>query len=183
MPIYTSAIPCLMLEVVLCVVSASAQRPGPLAPSLSDLSRKAGYIFSGTVTSMRRVAPRGPYSVPTVEVTFRVEQAIRGVRAGQILTVREWAGMWDAGNRFRIAERVLLFLHSPGKLGLTSSVAGPFGRFSMNSSGDVILESARAAAFRNDPVLRLPLRRTPLHSQASVNSRTFARAVRRSLEY
>ncbi len=183
MPRYASGIPCLILELVLGVVSASAQRPGSPAPTLSDLSRKAGYIFSGTVSSIRRVTPRGPYSVPTVELTFRVDQAIRGVRAGQMLTVREWAGLWDAGDRYRVGERVLLFLHAPGKLGLTSSVAGSFGRFPMNSGGDVILESARAAAFRSDPVLRLPLRRTPLHSQASVNSRTFARAVRRSLEY
>jgi hypothetical protein len=49
--------------------------------SLRRLSRSAGYIFDGTVLSVGRLATDSG-SVETVEITFRVEQAIRGVKNG-----------------------------------------------------------------------------------------------------
>ena len=95
--------------------------------SLRRLSRNAGYIFDGTVLSVARVAA-GSGSLETVEITFRVEQAIRGVKNGQVVTIREWGGLWNSGQRYRSGERLLLFLYKPGKLGLTSPVEGPRGR-------------------------------------------------------
>jgi hypothetical protein len=63
--------------------------------------------------------------VTSVAITFQVEQAIRRTRVGQQLTIHEWAGPWTAGERYRVGERLMLFLHAPSKLGLTSPSAGP----------------------------------------------------------
>ena len=78
--------------------SAAAQ--GPLAghspPPISGLrllTRNSGYIFDGTVLSVERVAEADPSSLGAVQITFRVERAIRGVRNGQVLTIREWTGL------------------------------------------------------------------------------------------
>lgn len=109
-------------------------------PNLSPLTRSSGYIFSGTVTTVGRTAATGiAGDVATMQITFRVEQAIRGVRAGQILTIREWAGLWEAGERYHPGERVMLFLYPPSRLGLTSPVGGSQGRFPIDRSGRVML--------------------------------------------
>ncbi|MGA7930571.1 MAG: hypothetical protein WCA20_31815 [Candidatus Sulfotelmatobacter sp.] len=60
---------------------------------------------------------------------------MRGTSPGQSLTIQEWAGLWTSGERDRVGERVLLFLYSPSKSGLTSPVAGAMGRFAMDSQG------------------------------------------------
>jgi len=122
-----------------------------------------------------------------MRITFRVEQAIRGVRTGQMLVIREWAGLWESGERYRTGERVLLFLYSPSKLGLTSPVGGPLGRFAMDSNGRVILnrdildrdilDGERAGVLSSDPAIE-----TGLRGKARVSSRDFARAIRRAAE-
>jgi hypothetical protein len=109
------------------------------------LTAKSGYIFDGTVLTVEPIAGAEPGSVGAVQISFRVEQAIRGVQTGQVLTIREWAGLWDAGDRYRPGERLLLFLYRPSKLGFTSPVGGPLGRFSIDSRGNVIVENARLA--------------------------------------
>jgi hypothetical protein len=118
----------------------------PTAPGLSQLVRSAGYIFTGTVRSIERVAPSGPNEVTTMRITFQVEQAIRGVQAGQTLVIHEWAGLWESGPRYRPAERVLLFLYHPSRLGLTSTVGGPLGRFNLDQSGQVIIRQTQIDA-------------------------------------
>ncbi len=119
-----------------------------------QLARAAGIIFSGRVTSIGRsfFSSSRPDPAATV-VTFRVEHAIRGTLAGQNLTIHEWAGLRLSGEHYRIGERVLLFLYSPGKLGLTSPVAGSMGRFAMNSQGQVVLSAQHVAALAGDPML------------------------------
>ena len=103
------------------------------------LIRSSGYIFAGTVRSVERVAPKGK-GVAIVLISFHVDQAMRGVRTGQTLAIREWAGLWESGERYRPGERVLLFLYPPSKLGLTSPVAGPMGRFRIGPDGRVIFD-------------------------------------------
>jgi hypothetical protein len=89
-------------------------------PAISSCAiENSGYIFDGTVLSVQS-APDDANGLATVQITFRVEQAIRGTRAGQILTIREWAGLWNSGERYHAGERLLLFLYSPSSLGLTS---------------------------------------------------------------
>ena len=137
----------------LVLISLSAAGQNPLAqPSLSAISnlrllnRSSGYIFDGTVLSVERIAQSESSRVAAVQITFRVEQAIRGTRSGQRLTIREWAGLWNSGERYRPGERLLLFLYSPGKLGLTSPVGGFLGRFAVDSGGNVVFESGGLSA-------------------------------------
>ena len=54
----------------------------PVSPWLA-LNRRAGMIFAGKVLSVRRVPPRNLRDLRTVEISFHVETAIRGVRTGK----------------------------------------------------------------------------------------------------
>ena len=121
--------------------------------ALAQIARGAGTIFSGAVTAIARRPATGGQSVETVAITFHVENAIRGTTPGQDLTITQWIGLWSSGQRYRLGERVLLFLYPPSKLGLTSCVAGPMGRFSVDPSGQVLLSARHLLAFRADPLL------------------------------
>jgi hypothetical protein len=126
-------------------------------PGLPPLTHNSGYIFAGTVKSVERAAPGGS-SVATVQITFHVDQGMRGVRTGQMLAIREWAGLWNSGERYRLGERVLLFLYPPSKLGLTSPVQGALGRFRIGPGGQVILDPGRVGLPANRPRIGDPLR-------------------------
>ena len=104
-----------------------------------------------------------------MEITFRVDVAVRGVRVGQVLKVREWAGLWDSRDRYRRGERVLLFLYPPSKLGLTSPIGGDMGRFEVGGDGRVLLPGW---LFRNTSSL---VRWQP---GSRVNAREFAEFLR-----
>ena len=129
--------------------------PGTASEAISFrlIARATGTIFSGTVISIaRRPATRGQ-TVETVAITFHIENAIRGATPGQDFTISQWIGLWSGGQRYRVGERVLLFLYPQSKLGLTSSVAGPMGRFTLDRRGRVLLSAQHLSAFRTDPVL------------------------------
>jgi hypothetical protein len=64
-----------------------------------------------------------------VEITFHVDRGVRGVQTGRTLKIREWMGVWEFGQRYRLGEKVFLFLYPTSKLGLTSVVGGTQGRF------------------------------------------------------
>ncbi|MFZ0138848.1 MAG: hypothetical protein WAK89_17420 [Candidatus Sulfotelmatobacter sp.] len=118
-----------------------------------QLVRSAGIIFSGRVTFIGHAeSPFHPNPASTT-VTFQVEHAIRGTSPGVNLTIHEWAGLWTSGERYRVGQRVLLFLYGPSKLGLTSPVAGALGKFTMDSQGQVVMGSQHVAAFAGDPIL------------------------------
>jgi hypothetical protein len=110
-------------------------------------------IFSGTVTKIERRAATAGQSVETVAVTFRIENALRGATPGEDLTITQWIGLWSSGQRYRVGERVLLFLYPASKLGLTSCVGGPLGHFAIDRAGQVLLTVQQLSAFRKDPVL------------------------------
>lgn len=111
--------------------------------NLHHLTKSSGYIFAGTVQSVEHVSSSGTTGIASTQITFHVDRAIRGVRSGQTLVIREWAGLWQSGERYRIGERVLLFLYPPSKLGFTSPVGGPMGRFVVDEGLRVWLEPAR----------------------------------------
>jgi hypothetical protein len=71
-----------------------------------------------------------------------VQQGIRGVRPGSVVTIREWAGLWTGRDthepRYRIGERSLLFLYPPRAGGLTSPV-GNRGKLGIDRVGRVAL--------------------------------------------
>ena len=131
--------------------SPPARLPTPV--SFPGIARSAGKIFSGTVKSIaRKPATRGS-AVETMAITFHVDNAIRGATPGEDLTISQWIGLWTSGQRYRVGERVFLFLYPNSKLGLTSSVAGPMGRFNVDQWGRALLSARHLTAFRTDPVL------------------------------
>ena len=140
------------------------------------LTRSSGYIFAGTVKSVDRLAPKGN-GVATIQISFHVDQAMQGVRTGQMLTIREWAGLWESGERYRPGERVLLFLYPPSKLGLTSPVRGPIGRFRIGPGGQVALDPRRIGV----PTVR-PGMRDRLTGRTSVSPRDLVRFFRSAEE-
>jgi len=138
-----------------------------------QLARAAGTIFSGTVTAIARHPANAGQSVETVAITFHIEQAIRGAVPSEDLTISQWIGLWSSGQRYRVGERVLLFLYPPSKLGLTSCVGGGMGRFAIDPWGRVLLSAQHLSAFRTDPVLG---------GKSRVRLRDFAWAVQRASE-
>jgi hypothetical protein len=144
------------------------------ALTLRQLTRSSGYIFVGTVTRIQAGAS-APNKLATMRITFHVDQAIRGVRSGQSLTTREWAGLWESGGSYRIGQRLLLFLYPPSKLGLTSAVGGWQGRFALDSQGEFILGQERLIA---NPIVR----RSWNGNKFRVGIREFRHAIRRAEE-
>jgi hypothetical protein len=133
--------------------------------------RSAGIIFSGQVTSIGPADSSSGQATASTAVTFLVEHAIRGASPGQSLTIHEWAGLWNSGERYRVGDRVLLFLYAPGKLGLTSPVAGAMGKFAMDSRGAIVITGQQTAVFGADPILG---------GKTAVSYSDFALAVRRA---
>lgn len=152
--------------------------PGrPVFPSgpvgLQQLVHAAGTIFSGTVTAIARHPATHAQTVETVAIAFHVERVIRGASPGTDLTVEQWMGLWSSGQRYRVGERVLLFLYPPSKLGLTSTVGAEIGRFRVDPAGRVMLSAQQLSAFRDDPALA---------GKSRVKFNDFALAVQRAAE-
>ncbi|HZR56220.1 MAG TPA: hypothetical protein VFA74_05070 [Terriglobales bacterium] len=128
--------------------------------TLRRVTRNSGYIFAGTVMAIQP-AMSSHNKLATVRITFRVDHAVHGVRRGQSLTMREWAGLWESGERYRVGQRLFLFLYPPSKLGLTSPVGGWQGRFTLDSQGEFIVGQEHTIAnpiLRNGRELRLGVR-------------------------
>lgn len=126
-----------LVHVVLVIfVAAPVFAATPTTPasvrSMAQLTRQSGYIFTGTVVSAGR-------DHGAVRVTFAVEQAIRGVRAGETLSIREWAGLWGRQPHYHIGQRLMLFLYPQSKLGLTSPVSGDVGQVKVLPGDTVIV--------------------------------------------
>jgi hypothetical protein len=147
--------------------------PVPVSLGFPQVSGAAGTIFSGTVTRVERQAATSAQPVETVSITFHVENALRGASPGERLTISQWVGLWSSGQRYRVGERVLLFLYPKSKLGLTSCVGGQIGRFPVDRWGRVLLSAQHLSAFRTDPVLG---------GRSRVPFSDFALAVRRAGE-
>ena len=108
------------------------------ATSFNDLrliARHSGMIFSGRALRVEHLPADSTSAVASTRITFRVQTAIRGVRAGQVIAIREWDGLWNSGERYRPGERVLLFLFPASRLGLTSPVGGRLGRLRVDGAG------------------------------------------------
>ena len=120
----------------------------PQQPPWQRITRDSGMAFSGVVTHVQRSASASG----TTQITFRVESAIRGVRRGQVVTIREWSGLWNSGERYVAGERVLLFLYPKSKLGLTSPVGGKLGRYAVDPAGRVLIGGPQMISPRPVPL-------------------------------
>ncbi len=117
-----------------------AQASGPAPLSLTQLTKKAGFIFAGRVLRVERPAPQ-PDRVAVVQVTLQVERAQRGTQRGQVFILTQWAGAWDSGPHFRPGQRLLLFLYPRSPTGLTSVVGGRLGQFDLDAGGNIVLRA------------------------------------------
>lgn len=111
-------------------------RPTPITPG--QFIERSGLIFSGTVMKVEHTIAMRKAGESITQITFRVNDAVRGVHPGEVIRVREWGGLWNAGERYQIGETLFLFLYPPSKLGLTSPVGGAAGKF-MVRDGRVLL--------------------------------------------
>jgi hypothetical protein len=145
-----------LVAIVLAIVPTcvAAQRPDPTDElrQLPQITRASGLIFSGTVLAIEHLASTETGQADVTQITFRVESAIRGARKGQRLQIREWAGLWNAGERYRVGERWFLFFYPQSKLGLTSIVGGKLGRYSLNDSGGVLVGGSPGRPSRPIPL-------------------------------
>jgi hypothetical protein len=99
------------------------------------MSDMAGIVFVGHVTAVRHRESEDVAS-GVVEVEFFIEQAVRGCTAGSTYVLREWAGLWSGGDqRYRVGQRLLMFLHAPGRGGVTSPVGGMAGVIPIGGAG------------------------------------------------
>jgi hypothetical protein len=128
----------------------------PVAPgtvAFDSVVSAAGIIFSGRVTSIRRAPLPAGEGPACTTVTFQVDHAIRGIAQAQSLTIHEWAGLWNGGERYHVGENLMLFLYPPSKLGLTSPVAGEMGRYAVDSQGRILMNGQNSASLMTDPIL------------------------------
>lgn len=147
-----------------------------LPPDLSEITHRAGMIFVGRVLKIEPVRVAASDEVASVQITFQVEQGVRGARSGETLSFREWAGLWTAGPRYRIGQRLMLFLYAPSALGLTSPVGDRAGEFAVDRDGRIVLTPGQQQAIRISP--------KPVHLDVKrpVPLREFTRVVRRMRE-
>jgi hypothetical protein len=93
--------------------------------NLREVTARAATIFVGRVISIKPMPPASSDQVGCVQITLQVEQGIRGARAGEHFSFREWVGLWSEADRYRVDQRIMLFRYTRSTLGLTSPVAGP----------------------------------------------------------
>lgn len=163
--------PVIQRNSILASPSFHADHTGPIG--FPEMVRAAGLIFSGTVTGIERQPAIPGRSVETVKITFRVDNAVRGVMPGDTLAISQWIGLWSSGQRYRLGEHILLFLYPRSKLGLTSSIARSLGRFPIDSWGRILLSPQQLSALQKDPVLG---------GKSRLHFSDFALAVRRASE-
>ncbi len=144
-----------------------------LGPHWKQLSRSAGMVFSGTVIGVETQPAGKDRPVPLILTKFRVDRAFAGVRPGQVLTIREWAGAWSTHRAMHSGQRMLIFLYPPSRLGLTSPVGGPLGQVTLDSRGEIAHAVALAINPRN---ARSPMRVAA--TQPIITLRQLERAIR-----
>ncbi|MGZ4787379.1 MAG: hypothetical protein ACXVZX_02595 [Terriglobales bacterium] len=124
----------------------------PLSNSnaIEKLARPAGIIFSGEVVRIER--ERDLDGKPaSIRIAFRVDEALRGCNAGETVEIAEWAELWVRGDRYRVGQKVILFLYPRNHAGLTSPVAGDLGVFMLGSSGLLQLTAQQSGLSCSQP--------------------------------
>jgi hypothetical protein len=145
-------------------VSAALGQSGATAPpqtvedALHEMADAAGVIFAGQVMSVKVVQGSGGTS-GVVEVTFRVDQAVRGCSADETYVLKEWQGLWAGGNaRYRVGQRLLMLLRAPGAAGLSSPVGGLDGAIPIRGVESEIGSGAPVSAASAAPEPMVDLR-------------------------
>jgi hypothetical protein len=123
------------LALALSAQAACGQTPPQSSDeALRAMEQMAGVIFAGQVIAVRRQAGSDG-ATGVVEIEFTVDDAVRGVSGGSY-TLREWAGLWPAGDEpFRVGERFLMLLHATSAAGLSSPVGEMDGAIPIRGGG------------------------------------------------
>lgn len=137
----------LALPLAAQTVPETAPTPATVEEALHQMADAAGVIFSGEVVSIRQVAGEGGAS-GVVEVAFHVEEAVRGCAAGQVYTLREWAGLWTGEPRYRVGQQLLMLLHAPGASGISSPVGGMDGAIPLRATTPAVGQGSGTAMAR-----------------------------------
>jgi hypothetical protein len=125
-------------------------QPQTVVDILHQLSDKADVVFAGQVLAIRRP------NDGVVEVEFRVDQAIRGCTAGTPYVVREWAGLWAGDDqRYRVGQRLLMLLHGPSAIGMSSPIGGLDGAIPIRQGGAALAPEDEVAAPLQPPYVDL----------------------------
>jgi hypothetical protein len=169
-------LPLLASGLTLTAQTRKAMPESLLPPDLNQITNRAATIFVGQVRKIEPIRVAASDEIGGVQISFHVEQGIRGARNGETFSFCEWAGLWTAGPRYRIGQRLMLFLYAPSGLGLTSPVDDRAGKFAVDRDGRIILSPGQSQAIRTSPKpIRLDLKRP-------IPLREFTRVVRRMRE-
>ena len=156
---------------------AIAQATGPAPLSLTQLTKKAGFIFAGRVLRVEYPAPQAD-RVPVVQVTLQVERGVRSAQRGQIFILTQWAGAWDNGPQLRPGQQLLVFLYPRGPTGLTSVVGGRLGQFDLDAGGNIVPRADQQRLLLPQPDQAPGWRGT--HPSPKFRYRDFAGRIRRA---
>jgi hypothetical protein len=151
------------------IFAVAQRRPGTQVDNVKQLARSSGYIFSATVLKVQRTTA-GENAIAFTQVSFHVDQAIQGVRSGEILTIREWCGLWDSGERYRPGERVLL-LYPLANWDSPVPLEAHFERFAVDHAGNVPITGLQ------DHFLSFNRVQSQFAGRNRVSSREFAHAI------
>lgn len=138
------------------------------------LSAPAGTIFAGTVLRVERVASTNGEPA-TVQISFRVDDAVRGCDAGQTILLHEWAELWVNRSRYREGQKVLIFLYPDSDARLSSPVAGELGIIHIGPQGQLRLTSQQARFLSSQTVS------TSSQSDALISPNEFTDSMRARL--
>ena len=122
---------CLILFFLAFHVPALRAQFLTLPVNLTYLSQRADVIVQGSIIGVRYENHPEFDNIPTVKVTLEVEDMLRGP-SGRTYTFREVLIGVKAGNvkqDYRVGQRLMLFLPSPSRYGLSSPVGIEQGRF------------------------------------------------------
>jgi hypothetical protein len=119
--------------VIICLVPASLPAQFLTRPvNLAYLSRRAGVIVQGRVSSVRYEPMPGYEHLSTVRVTLEVGQMLRGPQTRQY-TFRQWLPGGRARatkyGAYQVGSELVLFLVSPSEYGLSSPIGAEQGMF------------------------------------------------------
>jgi hypothetical protein len=122
----------------------AAAPPQDIETALHQMADRAGVIFVGRVVKVQR-REGGSAASGVVEVTFEVDQAVRGCSVGSYV-LREWAGLWEGDDqRYRAGQRLLMLLHAPSAAGMSSPVDGLDGAIPIVRGGSARLTGGSSA--------------------------------------
>ena len=122
--------------------------------NLTYLAQRADVIVQGRVSKVAKRNLVRFSNIPTVEVTLEVEKMLRGPQKRTYTFCEVFLGLRakEGKQGYQVGQRLLLFLTSPSRYGLSSPVGIEQGRFHItyNSGGDEVIanEFGNAGLFK-----------------------------------